>query len=125
MSDSSKQSPYAWTVHCKIVDLRYWIKVAYFSLSKLQRKKDIARMPPQQPPQRNEIFDWYNSIPPITKALFTLSIATTTVSGLGLISPSSLILYWPAVKNKLQVRPLHKHRRNRYSIELTSKIVFK
>jgi hypothetical protein len=60
-------------------------------------------MPPQQPSQRNEIVDWYNSIPPITKALFTLSIATTAVSGLGLIAPSSLILYWPAVRNKLQV----------------------
>lgn len=64
-------------------------------------------MPPQQPSQRNEIIDWYNSIPPITKALFTLSIATTTVSTLGLISPSSLILYWPAIKMKLQVKRNH------------------
>ncbi|KAI8047022.1 Der1-like family-domain-containing protein [Gilbertella persicaria] len=60
-------------------------------------------MPPQQLPQRNEIVDWYNSIPPITKALFTLTIATTTISGLGLIQPSTLILYWPNVKHKLQL----------------------
>jgi hypothetical protein len=60
-------------------------------------------MPPQQPSQRNEIVDWYNSIPPITKALFTLSIATTTVSTLGLVQPTSLILIWPAIKSKLQV----------------------
>ena len=59
-------------------------------------------MPPPQPPQRNEIVDWYNGIPPITKALFTLTIATTAVSGLGLVSPTSLILYWPNVKAKLQ-----------------------
>jgi derlin-1 len=61
-------------------------------------------MPPQQQSQRNEIVDWYNSIPPITKALFTLSVATTAVSGLGLISPSSLTLYWPYIRNKLQVK---------------------
>ncbi|KAI8364303.1 Der1-like domain family member 1 [Choanephora cucurbitarum] len=60
-------------------------------------------MPPPQPPQRNEIVDWYNGIPPITKALFTLTIATTAVSGLGLVSPTSLILYWPNVKAKLQL----------------------
>lgn len=60
-------------------------------------------MPPLQPSQRNEILDWYNSIPPITKALFTLSITTTTISTLGLIHPSSLILYWPNIRYKLQV----------------------
>ncbi|KAL9554433.1 hypothetical protein MBANPS3_002819 [Mucor bainieri] len=60
-------------------------------------------MPPQQPPQRNEIVEWYNSIPPITKALFTLSIATTAISTFGIISPSSLILYWPNIRNKLQL----------------------
>ncbi|KAI7895445.1 Der1-like family-domain-containing protein [Mucor mucedo] len=60
-------------------------------------------MPPQQPSQRNEIVEWYQSIPPITKALFTLSIATTTVGSLGLIHPSSLILYWPSVQSKLQL----------------------
>ncbi|KAG2230514.1 hypothetical protein INT48_008319 [Thamnidium elegans] len=60
-------------------------------------------MPPQQPSARNEIVEWYQSIPPITKALFTLSIVTTAASGLGLIQPSSLILYWPAVRSKLQL----------------------
>ncbi|KAI7902641.1 Derlin [Cokeromyces recurvatus] len=60
-------------------------------------------MPPQHPPQRNEIVEWYKSIPPITKAIFTLSIVTTTVATFGLVSPSSLILYWPNVRNKLQL----------------------
>lgn len=61
------------------------------------------KMPPAQPPQRNEILDWYNSIPPITKALFTLSIATTTCTTFGLIEPTTLILYWPNIRYKLQV----------------------
>jgi hypothetical protein len=64
-------------------------------------------MPPQQQSQRNEIVDWYNSIPPITKALFTLSIATTAVAGLGFIEPHNLILYWPNIKSKLQVNIIH------------------
>lgn len=68
-------------------------------------------MPPQQQSQRNEIVDWYNSIPPITKALFTLSIATTALSGLGFISPSSLILYWPNIRNKLQVNKYHQKKK--------------
>ncbi|KAI9358145.1 Derlin [Pilaira anomala] len=59
--------------------------------------------PPLQRSQRNEIVDWYQSIPPITKALFTLSIATTTASTFGIIQPTSLILYWPSIRAKLQL----------------------
>lgn len=62
--------------------------------------------PPPQRSQRNEIVDWYQSIPPITKALFTLSIATTTASTFGIIQPTSLILYWPSIRAKLQVNQL-------------------
>ncbi|KAI8988814.1 Derlin [Pilobolus umbonatus] len=58
-------------------------------------------MPP--PNQRNELAEWYYSIPPITKALFTLSIATTVLPAIGLVSPSSLILYWPSVRDRLQL----------------------
>lgn len=61
------------------------------------------KMPPQQPQApRNEIVEWYNSIPPITKAIFTLSLATTVAPTFGLLSPFSLILDWSAV-SKLQV----------------------
>ena len=63
-------------------------------------------MPPQQPRQpdlRTEITNWYNSIPPITRALLTLTVGTTTISTLGIIRPTTLILYWPYVRNKLQV----------------------
>lgn len=59
-------------------------------------------MPPQTPPARNELVDWYQSLPPITKSIFVLSIATTVAPALGLVSPYSLILNWPAV-SKLQV----------------------
>ena len=61
-------------------------------------------MPPQTPAQpRNELIEWYQSIPPITKAIFTLSIATTVAPALGLVSPYYLILNWTAI-SKLQVR---------------------
>ncbi|KAI8988369.1 Derlin [Mycotypha africana] len=60
-------------------------------------------MPPPQTPQRNEILDWYNSIPPITKALITLSLATTTLSGLGFVQPSTFVFYWPNIRYKLQL----------------------
>lgn len=59
-------------------------------------------MPPQTPPQRNEIVDWYQSIPPITKAIFTISVAATVAPALGLIHPYSLVLSWNAL-SKLQV----------------------
>lgn len=59
-------------------------------------------MPPQTPPARNELVDWYQSLPPITKSIFVLSIATTVAPALGLVSPYSLILNWPAV-SKLQL----------------------
>lgn len=60
-------------------------------------------MPPQTPPQRNEIVDWYQSIPPITKAIFTISVAATVAPALGLIEPYYLVLSWNAL-SKLQVR---------------------
>ncbi|KAI7857463.1 Der1-like family-domain-containing protein [Circinella umbellata] len=60
-------------------------------------------MPPQTPPRpRNELIEWYQSIPPITKAVFTLSIATTVAPALGLVSPYHLILNWTAI-SKLQL----------------------
>ncbi|KAI9253448.1 Derlin [Phascolomyces articulosus] len=60
-------------------------------------------MPPQTPPQaRNELIEWYQSIPPITKAIFTLSIATTVAPALGLVNPYQLILNWTAI-SKLQL----------------------
>ncbi|KAI8148717.1 Derlin [Fennellomyces sp. T-0311] len=59
-------------------------------------------MPPVNPPARNELLEWYQSIPPITKAIFTLSIATTVAPALGLVSPYNLILNWTAVY-KLQL----------------------
>lgn len=62
----------------------------------------IASMPPVTPSNRNEIVDWYHSIPPITRAIFTLSIATTVAPALGLVNPYWLILNWNAVA-KLQV----------------------
>ncbi|CEI97139.1 hypothetical protein RMCBS344292_11277 [Rhizopus microsporus] len=60
-------------------------------------------MPPVNRAPRNELIEWYSSIPPITRALLTLMITTTTASTLGLIHPSSLILYWPGVKQGLQL----------------------
>lgn len=60
-------------------------------------------MPPQTPPQRNEIVEWYQSIPPITKAIFTISVAATVAPALGLIEPYYLVLSWNAL-SKLQVR---------------------
>ncbi|CDH57373.1 mgc82342 protein [Lichtheimia corymbifera JMRC:FSU:9682] len=59
-------------------------------------------MPPQTPPQRNEIVDWYQSIPPITKAIFTISVAATVAPALGLIEPYYLVLSWNAL-SKLQL----------------------
>ncbi|KAI9479502.1 Der1-like family-domain-containing protein [Zychaea mexicana] len=59
-------------------------------------------MPPQAGQARNELLDWYQSIPPITKAIFTLSIVTTVAPALGLVSPFQLILNWNAI-TKLQL----------------------
>ncbi|ORY98819.1 derlin-1-like protein [Syncephalastrum racemosum] len=59
-------------------------------------------MPPVTPSNRNEIVDWYHSIPPITRAIFTLSIATTVAPALGLVNPYWLILSWNGVA-KLQL----------------------
>lgn len=85
--------------HLNTVCVRNWRRASFVLFSFLIE----YQMPPQQPSQRNEIVEWYQSIPPITKALITLSIATTTVSSLGLVNPSNLILYWPSVQSKLQV----------------------
>ena len=68
----------------------------------------ILLMPPQTPPQRNEIVDWYQSIPPITKAIFTISMAATVAPALGLLDPFSLVLSWNAV-SKLQVGAYSSH----------------
>ncbi|KAI9311271.1 Der1-like family-domain-containing protein [Dichotomocladium elegans] len=54
-------------------------------------------MPPQAPPQRNEIVEWFQSIPPITKAIFTLSVVSTVAPALGLIDPYAIILSWKGV----------------------------
>jgi derlin-1 len=61
-------------------------------------------MPPQRPQQRHELVEWYHSIPPITRAILTLSIATTATTTFGLYRFNSLIYYWPAISHKFQVK---------------------
>jgi hypothetical protein len=68
---------------------------------------ELKKMPPTTPSRRNEIIDWYKSIPSTTRFLLSTMVITTTASSLGFISPSSLILYWPDVKYRLQVNTEH------------------
>ncbi|KAG1463721.1 hypothetical protein G6F56_005223 [Rhizopus delemar] len=60
-------------------------------------------MPPTTPSRRNEVIDWYASLPITTRFLLSAMVTTTTVSSLGFVNPSSLILYWPDVKYRLQI----------------------
>ncbi|KAF7720815.1 Derlin 1 [Apophysomyces ossiformis] len=60
-------------------------------------------MPPTQPSARNEIVDWYTSIPPVTKAIFTLTILVTASPALQLVHPSYMILLWGEIRSKLQL----------------------
>ncbi|KAL0073111.1 Der1-like family-domain-containing protein [Phycomyces blakesleeanus] len=58
--------------------------------------------PPPQPSITNEAMQWYASVPPVTKALLTLSIVLTVAPALSLFNISYLILYWHGVA-KLQL----------------------
>ncbi|KAI9030963.1 Der1-like family-domain-containing protein [Phycomyces nitens] len=58
--------------------------------------------PPPQPSITNEAVQWYSSVPPVTKALITLSIVLTVAPALSLFNISYLILYWHGVL-KLQL----------------------
>lgn len=48
--------------------------------------------------------DQYRAIPPVTRALATGAVALTAAEKLGLVRGSTLILYWPLVVGRLQVR---------------------
>ncbi|KAI9250609.1 Derlin [Sporodiniella umbellata] len=60
-------------------------------------------MPPNTPPQRNEVIEWYKSLPVVTRFLLSAMVTTTTASSLGFVNPSTLIYYWPEVKQRLQL----------------------
>ncbi|CAO3608668.1 unnamed protein product [Cunninghamella echinulata] len=61
--------------------------------------------PPQhQPPSiRNEFITWYNSLPPVTKSLLSLTTLFTLLPLLRLVYASKLELIWPFVTHKFQV----------------------
>ncbi|KAI9342768.1 derlin-1-like protein [Zopfochytrium polystomum] len=61
---------------------------------------------PAPPPQRgplDELTDWFSSIPPVTRALFTTSLGISIAAGVGIISPSYLYLAWPLVYRKFEI----------------------
>ncbi len=49
------------------------------------------------------IDEWYHRLPPVTKFYLTVAVVTTICSSFKLISPQSLILYYPFVWNKFQI----------------------
>ena len=63
-------------------------------------------MPPRiaTPGAAPTLGDQYRAIPPMTRALATGVVALTLADKLGLVRASSLVLYWPLVLKRLQVR---------------------
>lgn len=60
--------------------------------------------PNQRPPApRNELLEFYHSIPPITRALLTAGIVVPVAPMLGLTNIYSLLLSWKAVTTKFQL----------------------
>lgn len=53
---------------------------------------------------QNDIGDWYRGIPMVTKAWFTGSIVVPLVGRFGLINPMNLILSFPHIFYRFQVR---------------------
>jgi hypothetical protein len=49
------------------------------------------------------IRQWYSSIPPITRGLFTASIVTPLLGRFGIIHPYTLLLHWPSIMSKFQL----------------------
>ncbi|KAI9146595.1 Der1-like family-domain-containing protein [Paraphysoderma sedebokerense] len=63
----------------------------------------MQQRPPQQPPQQpNPIIQWFNSLPIITRTLFGATVGCTLL-GSFLISPYTMILYWPKIFKELQI----------------------
>ncbi|ORX58896.1 DER1-domain-containing protein [Hesseltinella vesiculosa] len=61
-------------------------------------------MPPTQPPSiTQELKNFYNSIPVVTRALLVATTACSITGSLGLIPFHSLLLVWPAVTRHFQL----------------------
>jgi hypothetical protein len=58
--------------------------------------------PPPQP--RNELVEWYYSIPPVTRALMTAGVVVPIAPVLGIAGMHSLLLVWKPVFEKFQAR---------------------
>ncbi|GAB5585201.1 hypothetical protein Unana1_00101 [Umbelopsis nana] len=57
----------------------------------------------RQPPARNEIYEWYLSMPPVTRVLFTLGTLIPIAPVLGAASYDKMALVWPLVYRKAQL----------------------
>jgi len=55
------------------------------------------------PPARNELVEWYSSIPPVTRALITAGALVPLAPALGAAKMSSLLLMWKPVFEKFQL----------------------
>lgn len=51
----------------------------------------------------NEVESWWRGLPPVTRYLFTTSIAVTILTYFGMISPLKLVLDWYLVTHEFQV----------------------
>lgn len=51
----------------------------------------------------NDLGQWYKSIPPITRAWFTASIAVPVAARLGLVRPHNLVLFVKPIIQHFQV----------------------
>lgn len=48
--------------------------------------------------------EWYYSLPPVTRTYLTLAVLTTAGISFGLVNPYNIVIVWPAITEKYQVR---------------------
>jgi hypothetical protein len=73
-----------------------------FFLLEMPPYRTQNQRPPPQP--RNELVEWYYSIPPVTRALMTAGVVVPMAPVLGIAGMHSLLLVWKPVFEKFQAR---------------------